>query len=96
MQRLPEIGIRLAPVRAAGPSSPASSARGGNRRGRDSAGTASAAAGRALGSLLFDTRTTDPGTYALVATSVLLIAIVASLVPARRAMRVDPMTTLRN
>jgi len=53
------------------------------------------AAARGAGSLLFDLRPNDPFTFA-VATSVLVsIALVASLVPARRAARVDPMVALR-
>ena len=53
------------------------------------------AAARGAGSLFFDLRPNDPFTFA-VATGVLVsIALVASLVPARRAARVDPMVALR-
>ena len=53
------------------------------------------AAARGAGSLLFDLRPNDPFTFA-VATGVLVsIALVASLVPARRAARVNPMVALR-
>jgi ABC-type lipoprotein release transport system permease subunit len=54
------------------------------------------AGGSLLRGFLFDTRTTDPLTYAAVTAGVLGLAAVASLVPAVRAMRVDPITALRN
>ena len=50
---------------------------------------------RSLGALLFETSATDRGTFAGVAALVLAIGGVASLVPARRAMRADPMEALR-
>jgi putative ABC transport system permease protein len=60
-------------------------------------GTATAmAAGSVLRTMLFDTRMTDPLTYATVVSAVLALATAASLVPAVRAMRVDPMSALRN
>jgi ABC-type lipoprotein release transport system permease subunit len=54
------------------------------------------AAGSLLRSMLFDMRMTDPLTYATVVSAVLALATAASLVPAVRAMRVDPMSALRN
>jgi ABC-type antimicrobial peptide transport system permease subunit len=57
---------------------------------------AAIAASRLLAGLLFETKPTDPATYAWVVTSTMGLAIVAGLVPARRAMSVDPMTALRN
>jgi predicted permease len=56
---------------------------------------ASLVAGRLIASLLFETRASDP--LALVATSVVVIlaALLASLIPAWRATRVDPMVALR-
>ena len=63
-------------------------------------GVAGAVAAMAGGSLLrgflFDTRTTDPLTYAAVLAGVLALAFAASVVPAVRATRVDPITALRN
>jgi putative ABC transport system permease protein len=56
----------------------------------------SIAAGSLLRNLLFDTRTTDPFTYAAVIAGVIALTIAASIVPALRAMRVDPMVALRN
>jgi ABC-type antimicrobial peptide transport system permease subunit len=50
---------------------------------------------RVLGSLLFEVRPGDPATLASVTALLLLVAVVASWVPARRATRVDPAITLR-
>jgi len=49
-----------------------------------------------LKTVLFDTKATDPATHAGVAVSVLALSVAASVVPAFRAMRVDPITVLRN
>jgi putative ABC transport system permease protein len=50
---------------------------------------------RAMASLVFGVRTYDPATFAIVAAGVLLVAIAASYIPARRAAKVDPMVALR-
>jgi ABC-type antimicrobial peptide transport system permease subunit len=98
VQRTPEIGIRVALG-----ASRASVFRRVLAGAMVLAGTGGAlgaagamAAGSLLRGLLFDTRTTDPLTYAAVIAGVLALAAGASLVPAIRATRVDPITALRN
>jgi ABC-type lipoprotein release transport system permease subunit len=46
-------------------------------------------------SLLFGVRPNDPSTFAAVAAALVLVALGASYLPARRAARVDPMSALR-
>jgi len=50
---------------------------------------------RTLDTLLFDTPTTDPRTYAAIAALLLAIASCACYVPARRAARLDPVEAMR-
>ncbi len=46
-------------------------------------------------SWLFEVARSDPTTFATVALGLILVSLVASYVPARRAMSVDPMIALR-
>jgi predicted permease len=50
---------------------------------------------RALSSLLFGVAPFDPGSYAAMALLLTLVAVVASYLPARRALAIDPTSALR-
>jgi predicted permease len=54
------------------------------------------AAGRIMRGLLYGVSATDPLTFVLVPLFLFVVAIFACLIPARRAMRVDPLVALRN
>jgi putative ABC transport system permease protein len=56
---------------------------------------AALAAGRLLKSLLYNVGPRDPATYIAVALLLALVALAATLVPARAAMRVEPVEALR-
>ncbi len=51
---------------------------------------------RALGEMLFEVSATDPAVFALVSAVLMVTGLAASLVPARRATQVDPLTALRS
>jgi len=54
------------------------------------------AVGMALQRLLFGVRATDAATFAVTGALLVLVALVASYIPARRAMRIAPMEALRS
>ncbi len=56
---------------------------------------ASFALTRVLSGFLFQVKPTDPGTFIGVGALLVVVALVASIVPARRAARVDPLIALR-
>ncbi|MGE0866144.1 MAG: FtsX-like permease family protein, partial [Vicinamibacterales bacterium] len=97
-QRVPEIGVRLA--LGADPWQVFTSVIGHGLRlaaiGVAIGLAAAVAATRLVSGLLFATSTTDPVIYASLAVLLLTMAALACYVPARRAMRVDPMTALRS
>ena len=53
------------------------------------------ASGRLIAALLFDVTPTDPASIAIAAVFLSAVTVLAGLIPARRAARVDPMVALR-
>jgi putative ABC transport system permease protein len=56
---------------------------------------ASLALTRLIQALLFGTSATDPLTYALITTLLILVSLLACWIPARRAAKVDPVVGLK-
>jgi putative ABC transport system permease protein len=96
-QRIPEIGVRLALGASRGSVFGSVLRRAVTLTGIGAAiGVGASLAGsRLIAGLLFDTRATDPATLAIVVIATIGLALLAGIVPARRAMSVDPVSALR-
>jgi ABC-type antimicrobial peptide transport system permease subunit len=97
-QRAPEIGVRVALGASAGQVLGLVLREGMGLAGLGAAVglAASLALTRLLTSLLFGVSATDPASFAGVLLLVVAAAFLACVIPARRAMRVDPMVALRS
>jgi len=97
LQRTQEIGIRMA-LGASRPAAVASVLGAALRRvllGLVAGGAIAWAAARAMASLLYGVDPHDPRVYAGAIGVLLVTALAATLVPARRAARIDPAEALR-
>jgi putative ABC transport system permease protein len=97
-QATQEIGIRLALGAKGGDVLRLVFAYGGSlvASGIAIGGVIAFGAARLLASQLFEVQATDPATYAAVAVALAITGFAACLVPALRAMRVDPIVALRS
>jgi putative ABC transport system permease protein len=101
-RRTPEIGIRIAlgATRPSGRWLVGRQALGivlaGVAIGIPAAWIAGRLASRQLSSLLYKVTSTDPATMALATIVLVVVAMSAGLLPARRAVRIDPAVALRN
>jgi putative ABC transport system permease protein len=96
-QRTHEIGVRMALGAARGDVMRLVLGEGvGVATGGVTLGVAGAALlSRMMAGLLFGVTARDPLTFGAGAAVLLVVAVVASYIPARRAMRVEPVTALR-
>jgi putative ABC transport system permease protein len=97
-QRSREIGIRMALGAQRGDVMRLVLAQGGKISLAGIAIGSAASAGLTwwMAKLLYSVSALDPATFAAVALVLAVIAMVASYIPARRALRVDPLVALRN
>ena len=97
-QRSREIGIRMALGAQRGDVMRLVLAQGGkiSAAGIVIGSAASLGLTRLMTKLLYSVSVVDPATFAVVAFVLALIAMVASYIPARRTLRVDPLVALRN
>ncbi len=96
-QRAPEIGLRVA-LGAQRIDILRLILRGGGKLAAAGVAAGSVAAlglTKLMAGLLYGVSTSDPATFAAVAVLLMLVALAASYIPARRAVKVDPMVALR-
>ena len=74
------VGTEVVPLAIAGP---------------DAGLGAAFALSRSMTSMLYQVSATDPATFAAIACVAVLIALLASLIPALRAVRLDPVQSLK-
>jgi putative ABC transport system permease protein len=97
-QRTREIGIRAALGAGSGSIQALVLRRAGSLAlaGIVVGGVAAALSARALESLVFGVEVRDPATYGALCGLLMLVALMAAFLPARRAVRVDPVLALRS
>jgi ABC-type antimicrobial peptide transport system permease subunit len=97
-QRTREIGVRMALGARPGVVQRLVVAEGAARVGTGVAigGLLAFGLARLMASLLYGVPARDPGTFAVVASMLAMVGLLATWLPARRAARVDPMAALRH
>ena len=89
-QRRREIGIRMALGSTRARCSASCSATASRLSGRLAAGVMAYFVGRAMQTQLYEVRATDPMVAGLVVLLLVAVALIATVVPARRAAKVNP------